>query len=140
MAAVKDQLKKAKEVSERDSKRVLHLEAEIADKKEALKKLNSLVADKQLGDRDSLRRRLEDADKQLQEAVDKSNSLQRYSDNLQKNFNRQINSEKSKHAETAKALHRVTRELDELKLMVRTQISDLGLYIGLIGDEISEKR
>ena len=119
LAAVKEQLKKAKETGERDAKRVVHLEGELAEKKEALKKLSSLAADKQLGDRETLRKRLEEAEKQLGETSEKANSLQRYSDNLQKNLNRQINSEKAKHIETAKSLARVTRELDELKLMVR---------------------
>jgi seryl-tRNA synthetase len=65
--------------------------------------------------------KLEEMEKRLRESEEKGSTLQRYSDNLQKNFNRQISNDKSKHQETTKALTQLKRAHEELKLQCKEQ-------------------
>lgn len=123
--ALREQLRKHKESGERARRAARDLEDDLAQARKQLRKLQALVDDRGLAERDDLSRRVEELEASVDAKTDRVKELERHVENLEKNHGRELRAEMKKVKEARAENELLQQSVEKLQLQLKEKEKEL---------------
>ncbi|CAH1799582.1 unnamed protein product [Owenia fusiformis] len=117
--ALREQVRRQKQRAESNQRKIKDKDEEIFKLQKRLKKLDNIVHDRSLGERDDLNRQLAKTELELEEKVKRVKDLEKHLHYLEKNHRRELAQEMAKNKDSDKSVEELTDRIQRLEIQLK---------------------